>query len=252
MVAVIVILGVLAVTTTQFIGQGVGIYADTIRRDNLQQQARFASERISRELANALPGSVRVGSSGSFQCIEFVPIITASSYINPIARVGAISSLDIIDVGYDFVSGDSLAIYTLDNARVYGASSNLTALTGESSGPQASTRTVSFAAKSFSEESPSQRAFIVNSPVSFCAEDNSLTRHENYGFSASQQFPPESAVPMAEHLRINDGGVYTVFDYVPDSLQRAAIIKIDLRFFDSSEADEWLRLIREVSLRNTP
>lgn len=250
LVAVIVVLGVLAVTSTQFISQGVGIYVDTVRRDNLQQQSRFAIERMSRELANALPGSVRVSSNPSTQCIEFVPIVTASTYLNTITGAGAISSLDIVDIGYGFSSGDSLAIYTLDNARVYGSLNNRVAITGESAGPQANTRSLSFSATAFSEDSPSQRIYIVDSPVSFCAQDNSLTRHDGYGFNVTQPLLPGTSVPIAEHIRIDDDGSYPVFDYVPGSLQRAAIINMDLRFFDSSESDEWLRFVREVSVRN--
>ena len=252
LVAVIVVLGVMAVSTTQFIRQGVEVYVDTARRDNLQQQSRFAIERLSRELANALPGSVRINSDSTTQCVEYVPIVAATTYLNTITGVGAIGGVDVIDVGYAYSSGDSLAIYTLDNARVYGAVSNVIALTGDAAGPIANTRSLSFSPASFDEESPSRRAYIVSMPVSFCAQNNSLTRHTGYGFNLTQPLLPGNSVPIAEHLRIDDGGAYTVFDYVPDSLQRAAIINMDFRFFDSSESDEWLRFLREVSLRNTP
>lgn len=252
LVAVIVVLGILAISTTQFISQGVGIYVDTVRRDNLQQQSRFAIERLSRELANALPGSVRVRSDATTQCIEFVPIKDATTYLNTITGVGALTSFDVIDVGYSYIAGDSLAIYTLDQTRVYGSGSNVIGITGEAAGPQANTRTLSFSSRSFAEESPSQRAYIVTTPVSFCAQDNSLTRHAGYGFNDPQPLPPNNGVLLAEHIRIADGGAYTVFDYVPSSLQRAAVVNMDFRFFDSTESDEWLRLLREVSIRNTP
>ncbi len=252
LVAVIVILGVLGVGASQFIRQGVGVYVDTVRRDNLQQQSRFAIERISRELKQALPGSVRISSD----CIEFVPIVAASTYLNPVAGLGAITSLEIVDIGYSSGSGDFLVIYPLDNDRVYGSidkpSGNRVAITSDSAGSQANTRSLNFSATSFEEESPSQRIYIVNEPVSFCARENSLTRHSNYNYSIDQSLLPGDEVPLAEHIRLDDDGTYTLFDYVPDSLQRAAIINLDLRFFDSSESDEWLRMIREVSLRNTP
>jgi MSHA biogenesis protein MshO len=252
LVAVIVVLGVMAVSATQFIRQGVAVYVDTVRRDNLQQQSRFAIERLSRELANALPGSVRINGNATTQCIEFVPIVAATTYLNTITSVGAINSLEVVDVGYAFSNSHSLAIYTLDNARVYGAASNVIALTGDAAGAVANTRSLSFSSRSFNEESPSRRAYIVSAPVSFCVEDNSLTRHVGYGFNVTQPLLPGNSVPIAEHLRIDDNGPYAVFDYIPDSLQRAAIINMDFRFFDSSESDEWLRFLREVSLRNTP
>lgn len=252
LVAVIVVLGVIAVSATQFISQGVSVYVDTVRRDNLQQQSRFAIERLRRELANALPGSVRVSSNLTTQCVEFVPIVAATTYLNTITGVGVINNLEVVDVGYAYSSGDSLAIYTLDSPRVYGAASNVIALTGDAAGSVANTRRLSFSATAFTEESPSRRVYIVSTPVSFCAQDNSVTRHSGYGFSPAQSLSPGTSVPIAEHLRIDDGGSYAVFDYVPGSLQRAAIINMDLRFFDSTESDEWLRFLSEVSLRNTP
>ena len=252
LVAVIVVLGVIAVSTTQFISQGVAVYVDTVRRDNLQQQSRFAIERLRRELANALPGSVRVRSDLTTQCVEFVPVVAATTYLNTITGVGVINNLEVVDVGYAYSSGDSLAIYTLDNTNVYGAASNVVALTGDAAGAVANTRSLSFSATAFNEESPSRRVYIVSNPVSFCAQDNRLTRHTGYSFSFAQALRPGTSVPIADHLRIDDGGLYVVFDYVPGSLQRAAIINMDLRFFDSSEPDEWLRLLSEVSLRNTP
>lgn len=256
LVAVIVILGVLGVGASQFIRQGVGIYVDTVRRDNLQQQSRFAIERISRELKQALPGSIRTSSDVNSQCIEFVPIVAASTYLNPVAGVGNITSLELVDVGYNFNNGDSLVIYPLDQERVYGSiakpSGNRVAIASESAGAQANTRSLTFSATAFDEESPNQRVYIISTPVSFCARDNSLTRHSNYNYSINQLLLPGDEVPLAEYIRLDDDGTYALFDYMPDSLQRAAIINLDLRFFDGSESDEWLRMIREVSLRNTP
>ena len=90
-------------STTQFVSQGLSIYVDTARRDNLQQQGRFAVERVSRELRNALPGSVRVAGN----CVDFMPVLNASSYLQSVVTEAAISSLDIIDVGYSLVPAGS-------------------------------------------------------------------------------------------------------------------------------------------------
>ena len=76
LILVIVVLGILAVSVTSYIGLGARMYAETADRDQLLSQSRFAIERLVRELRNVVPNSVRV--SGS--CIEFMPLLNAGRY----------------------------------------------------------------------------------------------------------------------------------------------------------------------------
>lgn len=250
LVAVIVLLGVVAVASTQFIGQAVGIYSDSSRRDALQQQARFVTERISRELRNALPGSVRVAANAgnTVQCLEFVPLITASSYLQTVADV-PISSVEIVDVGYSFSTGDKLAIYPIDETSVYQSPSAIRLLTAVGvAGP--GKQLLNFSAYQFPSESPTRRAFIVNGPVSVCASDGQINRYSGYSLAATQAVPPAaSAVLLAEAIRLNDSGPVTVFEYSNGTLQRSAVVNMDLRF---QSEDEWLRFSQQVFVRNTP
>jgi len=57
LVMVILLLGVMATFTSQFIGIGTQIYGDASRREQLMSDARFALERLNRELRDAVPGS---------------------------------------------------------------------------------------------------------------------------------------------------------------------------------------------------
>ena len=59
LIVVIVILGVLAASITSFIRFGTQIYTETTARDQLVSSARFAIERLNREVRNALPNSLR-------------------------------------------------------------------------------------------------------------------------------------------------------------------------------------------------
>lgn len=252
LVVVIVLLGIVAVSSTQFIGQAVSIYSDSTRRDKLQQQARFVTERISRELRNALPGSIRVASDAgnTVQCLEFIPVLAASSYLQPVADA-PISSVDIVDVGYSFVAGDKLVIYPVDNDSVYKTPSAMHQLTSAGA-PSAGKQTLNFSAYQFPHESPTRRLFIVGGAVSFCAEDGVIRRYDAYNPDEDPFAPPPAAataVLLAEDIRLTDGGPVTVFEFSNGTLQRSALVKLDLRF---SSEDEWLRFSQEVFVRNTP
>lgn len=250
LVLVIVLLGIIGAASTQFVRQGVGIYSDSVLRDNLQQQGRFAVERVSRELRNALPGSVRVGgAAGSTQCIEFMPVKAASSYLEPAAGV-AKTTLEAVDFAYSFSSGDLLAIYPIDTASVYSASavlaslSNVTSLAGNR-------QQLQFSSFTFPYESPTQRLFVVDEPVSFCVVNNALTRHSGYPRTAVQAVPPGNDVLLAENIRIDDSGAFPVFTFAAGTTYRSGVAQLNFRFSNAA-GDEWVRFHQEVFQRNTP
>lgn len=64
LVMVILLLGVMVTFSSQFIGIGTQIYGDASSREQLMSDARFAMERLNRELRDAVPGSVRVEDAG--------------------------------------------------------------------------------------------------------------------------------------------------------------------------------------------
>lgn len=252
LVVVIVLLGIIGVASTQFVRQGVEIYTDSVARDNLQQQGRFAVERVARELRNALPGSVRVGgSAGNTQCIEFMPVKGASTYLEAAVDAAGKTSLNVVDFSYAFNSGDLLAIYPITAANVYSSPSALASLSGVAPGAT-DQQLLSFSSFTFPNESPTQRLFIVDEPVSFCAADNNLTRHSGYTRTASQVVPPSTGTLLAENIRVNDGATaLTVFNFVPGTPYRSGVVHMDLRFSNAAQ-DEWIKFSQEVFVRNTP
>lgn len=255
LVAVIVLLSIIAVASTQFIRQGVGIYTDSAGRDRLQQQARFAIERMSRELRNALPGSVRVRTVGATQCIEFMPVQAASSYLET-ATDGPRTSLPVVEFGYSFTAGDPdlIAIYPISSDNVYATPAALSAVTGVTA-PSSNQQTLSFSSIDFPNESPTRRFYIVTEPVSFCAADNSLTRHQGYTRTDPQPVPPGSEVLLAENIRVVNQNALPidVFTYTAGTPRRAAVVNMNLFFSDvMTLGDEWLTFSQEVFVRNTP
>lgn len=102
LVMVILLLGIMATFTSQFIGIGSQIYGDASSREQLMSDARFAMERLNRELRDAVPGSERIETAGgawvdSGACLRFWPISTSSRYfaLNR-AMSGSTATLELV------------------------------------------------------------------------------------------------------------------------------------------------------------
>ncbi|MGK0499037.1 MAG: MSHA biogenesis protein MshO [Oceanicoccus sp.] len=253
LVSVIVLLGIVATASSQFIRQAIEIYSDSIDYDRLQQQGRFSIERMTRELRNALPGSIRVSSDVGIQCLEFMPIKAASNYLQQVTGAN-VTTLPVVDIGYSFVSGDRLVIFPIENSSVYGAAA--TGI-GDISGATAAVgnvQTISLSSENFLYDSPSNRFYIVNQPVSFCASDNSITRHQGYIATASAVAPPNSGSVLARNIRLQDGvDAVTVFVFSDGVLQRSGLVSLDLRFSETTSlGNDWARFRQQVLVRNAP
>jgi MSHA biogenesis protein MshO len=256
LIAVIVLLGIISTASVQFIQSSVGIYQDTVRRSNLSHVGRFAVERVSRELATALPGSVRVSGSGGTQCLEFIPVVAASSYITLDTAV-AVSSVDAAIFSPPTGSGWRVAVYPINPSEIYAPIvAGIQPLAAVDNFVVASPLvTINLTGSNqFPLSSPSQRLFIVGGAVSFCAQDGTLRRYSAYATGVVQSVPPGgNSSLLAEHIRLSDNGVgVTVFSFTPGALARAGIVHLNFRFMDDTENDEWIRFSQEVAIRNTP
>ncbi len=78
LVATIAILSVLAMGIFGFIQSSTKGYIDFRERDQLQSEARFAVERIGREVRHAVPNSIKVNALSN--CMEYTPIVFAGMY----------------------------------------------------------------------------------------------------------------------------------------------------------------------------
>ena len=80
LVIVIVLLGILSVGTVQFINDSTMGYANSVVRSELASGAQSVLDRLSRELRDALPRSVRVSADGA--CLEYLPVVGGTSYLS--------------------------------------------------------------------------------------------------------------------------------------------------------------------------
>ena len=237
LVMVIAILGIISVGFIGFINIGSNVYKNVSSRDSLISDARFAVERLNRELRNALPNSIRIiDNGGDTQCLEFVPVLFSSIYLNvPIAPLTA-SSIDIVKPSIDYVPAfntkDRIVIYPISANDAYDHDNIKKSVKLTTIDKTASRWTVNLAEANygFETDSPNQRMFVVSEPVSYCATAGQLRRSEGYGYNASPTIV-NFGVLMAEHIDLSQGYPFA-FDA---KLQSDAIVQVNLNFTQNNE-----------------
>jgi len=262
LIVVIVVLGIISVGSTQYIVNSAESYRDTALRERQGSAARVAIEKISRELRNALPNSART--SASNECLEFVPVLGGSVYTSLplLSASSAFTSVPFITDGAPALG--RVAVYPLSTVEIYAPST--TSASASSISPPLDSSQVPADLEGSSEisvqlqsahrfpfDSPQRRWFMVSDPVSFCVDPaGRLFRYSGYGFSAVQPVPgtfPSGQEQVSAGRALLARGVSGSFVVQPATLQRNALVQLDLDF---REQGEGLRLNHEVQLRNVP
>lgn len=230
LITVIVILGVLATAISSFIRFGTQVYTETTARDQLVSSARFAIERMNRDIRNALPNSLRKVDVGIEKCLEFIPILESTIYTDiPVIPEAATDKITVIRFDEIFDSNWNVVVYPLipddvyiNNGKVYGVESILNTgdewvITLENS-------------VRFKEDSPTQRLYFINGSVKYCLSGETLTRN---------------GVLMAQDVH----NINPPFEVIAPTLQRNGMVQIHLLF---EKNNEQVTFNNEVQVLNVP
>lgn len=268
MVIAIVISGVIAVGVMSYVGDAVNGFFSSGNRSRLASSGRVVVDRLALELLNAVPNSVRVSPAAvnGDQCLEFLPMRAASTYLDvPITE--ASTQLRAISFNPTLAPDPVLAaeqlyavIYPINVADLYNAGSP---------GPLAELSVIGDsidgvlplelrASHRFLQRSPVDRLYVAESPVSFCVVGEHLFRYQNYGLQAQQCTPTAGscagALPATSPERvlisdsINNLGV-TAFSVMDSTLRRNAIVSLDFSFQSQGDIVD---IKHEVLIRNVP
>lgn len=271
MVVSIVLLGIIAVMTTQYYSHTVIGFADTQLRNDLANVGRLAIERVGRELRNAAPNTVRINNN----CIEFLPVVGSGQYqdqnINypgpiastPLPVIGfnpAAINFDVLDLNLPG-AGTSLIVYPLgpgtgsDDPYAGTNPGPLIGMAGSALVIAGVTNITMAGLHSFNRHSPQRRMFVVGDPVSFCVVGTDLNRYTGYVITAVQATPPAAVAQLlAQDIQLNEGGPITPFSYTAGTLVSNAVVQLDFRFMQTDHLGNqtWVRMNHEFQIRNVP
>lgn len=284
-IAVIIVMGIMVVGVMDFITNAASGYNSTANRNQVSAAGRMVIDRISMELHNALSYSVRTSTpldaadeTAGFgfekdQCLEFIPIQAATTYLNPRFRPAAPSAaafnvinLVPVQVGE---TGRYAVIYPSRTSDLYKdtftSTEVIVAVTIADAAPlDGKNELTPGAAHRFRYRSPEERLFVVTEPVSFCVSGSKLYRYADYGFHTTQLVPEgpgglciaASCLPDSTPDRVLitdqiDNSVLTnpAFDFLDVTRRRNGVIQMELNFELAGEA---VRLNHEILQQATP
>lgn len=265
LILVIIILGIMAVGISGFITLSTQTYLNATNRDELIGNARFVIERLSRELRNAMPNSIRIDSFGTGSntrhCIQFVPIVASTVYTDiPVAPEPASKILEVIPFNNDSGTpyqcddcGDLVTVYPLKSEDIYADSAGSLGKIFPIDNVDTSVTPWNMNVTNdinFDEDSPTQRLYVANQQVSYCnayiSAENiwTLVRFSDVITSGDQTYPDSTPFYMAGYLTGDKP-----FNYLPATLQRNAVVQIHLNFIKD---DESYVFDHEVHINNVP
>lgn len=250
MTVAIMLIAILAVGSTRFIGQSAQGYINQVERQQVSTIAWIISEQVTKSIRSALPNSVRVNASGS--CIELIPTVAGTDYLSvPIGSDA--SSFEVVpfsDYGDADISSDHrVAVYPSSISGLYGLADPGTISgvmdslgTGVTSNSQLLTLSSSH---EFLTDSPMRRLFVVSDPEMYCFSGDYLYRYRSYGFNASMPSSP-GASPVVIASDIESGE----FNYSAGGLGRNGLVTMNFNI----EGDDGTvhPVTQEVHTRNVP
>ncbi|MCF6251250.1 MAG: type II secretion system GspH family protein [Methylococcaceae bacterium] len=252
LIMVIVIVGILSTMTTDIITLPVKGYIDLERRTTLVDSAEMAIRRMQRDIRRALPNSIRISNSGS--AIELLHTIDGGRYRAKLASDGSGEVLDFTGADSQFdvlgplnaIPAGELVIYNLGSttANAYAASPNNNRATIKTTSTTNSI--VLTSAKLFPFQSPQQRFFIVDTPISYHCVNGELRRYDNYSISSTTP----NLASLSYKLQARASTLTCIFNYDPGSSTRSGLVTIEITLTD--EANESANLIHQVHVDNQP
>ena len=261
LVMVIVIMGVVGATLAVFMRAPVDAYVDSGRRAALTDLADTTVRRMARDIARALPNSLRTPST---QCVEFIPTRTGGRYRavpdSGVAGSQAAAVLDfsVADTSFNMlannaslpadqriVANDVVVVYNLGvpGADAY-AGDNSAVVSGVVAGAES---TITIAAKQFPLASGSNRFHVVpgnEKIVSFACSGGKLLRSSDHAYANSCPTSGATVAVLANNVSACN------FVYNSADLQRNSMVQMTITLTDSS--GDSVSLYHEVHVGNTP
>lgn len=273
LIVVIVLLGLLAGGAGLLILNPIEAYDAQVRRQQLVDQGEMALRQIARDLRRALPNSVRISPAGAGFALEMVNIVDGARYRDEyggayVADADFVLDFSAPDAAFnllgglsnpaDFAASNRLVIYNtsvniyaeavdVDKQGIITDAGTSLAFVTLNPGPNQEDQVSLSTPFEFTQQSPAQRAFLVDGAISYICNPatSSILRYSGYGFDNPQQIPPGGAVSdtlVSQVISCNAS-------YMVGTAQRGGIISLEITLGDSGEN---INLLHQVHVVNVP
>lgn len=267
MVITIVVGGIIAGIIAQFITRPMEGYVAQTRRAELVDIAETALNHITRDVRQALPNSIRIrdsiGNTNSIACtdagascaLEIIHTMDGGRYRkkspgDKLKFSGGDTSFDTLGplASADGILNKELVIYNTGqlNANAYEGNNRATIDARILAADGISDNITFSPGGAFAIESPEQRFFVVDTPVSYICEGGTITRYHNYSIPAAQ--------PTGEPAGSNKGILANKltncsFSYQTGTATRGGMLTASITISDSGES---ITLLQQVHIMNQP
>ena len=253
MIISIVLLAVVGLSLGAIIQQSMTMYASTTDREELLLQGRFVTERMHKEIRDAVPNSLQVNTATT--CIEWLPVINTAVYEDlPLAPMHS-DSLRLLPER-TLNAGDHLVVMPIsatellapptssDKNRVAEVAQNVHF---EAGGEAIMVNVPLTQETTFQANSPAHRLYVYRTPLAYCLEGAQLYRYSDYPLSRTSLSP---AALVNGKRQLMAGNIKSAdFDVLHPSLVRNGLVKLQFIFSDNNEE---VRLDHDVLIFNTP
>ncbi|WP_257713232.1 PilW family protein [Vibrio neptunius] len=249
MVISITLLGIVGLFVGEVVRQSLVLYSDSSNREALIQQGRFATERLRREIREAIPNSVVVANN----CIEILPITNSAIYMDLPTVAATSASIRVLPVVKSISAGERVVVYPTDAAELRQNISGVgqiaqvsTDVDFSASGAMTSMVNVNLTVSAgFTTLSPADRLYFYRDPVAFCLVGTELLRYSNYALDRATLDP----ALLGQGVRIAGNLAAVNFVVASPQLQRNGLVKMELTFSDNGEQ---IRFDHDALIYNTP
>ncbi len=279
LVVVLIVLAITSVGITSFVSSSISSVVSINDRDQVLNGARFPLKRLQRELANAIPNSIRVLKNNGEHCLQFVPFEWVSVYLDlPVAQdddyaapmpiiapqmlSGSVFEIEPdshVAIVYPLRSDD---IYLFNSGSIANERLNVRNIMGcGASGTQSCTaftnNTLELVLENgFLNGSPAERVYFARNAVNFCVTNNALVRFESEITASQPTTAGSGGVVLANNisntLLSGAANVFSEddpFQYFSSSRIRNAVVQVRLRFLLNGE---FVAFQQEVHIANAP
>lgn len=276
LVMVITIIGIVAVIVGPVLAKPFTLQTDLQKRALYVESADNALRQMKREIAGAIPNSVRVSTSGSTHVIEFMRSVGGGRYRlggsaddTTLFPSGSDDKFEVLGSISAPAAGTRMVVNSTTTSTLY---QNAASNSGGIITPASTTFSLSGSELTLSsayqfdttgQGSPRKRFFFTDTPVTYHCDESSqnIRRFASYTATSSQPTSRVAApLSSASHSSLLIDNILDCnFVYQAGTPERAGVLTMTLLVGDNIDSDsdgtfdgEQIRLMHQIHIRNVP